>query len=120
MKIKNPDAKKENFIVAVSSVVLVVLLLIIFGLSGIENFFSQPIVWKEPDYITITAANYVPDSYIENCGKLNFFITNESGNNISSYKFLVNLYGEEVVIYCSKNLNRIRLLILVLELQAMR
>ena len=73
MRIKNPDAKKENFIVAVSSVVLVVLLLIIFGLSGIENFFSQPIVWKEPDYITITAANYVPDSYIENCGKLNFF-----------------------------------------------
>ena len=104
MKIKNPDAKKENFIVAVSSVVLVVLLLIVFGLSGIENFFSQPIAWKEPDYITITAANYVPDSYIENCGKLNFFITNESRNNISSYKFLVNLYGEEVVIYCSKNL----------------
>lgn len=53
MKKKNPNAKKENFIVAVTSVVLAVLLLVIFGLSGIENFFSQPIVWKEADYITI-------------------------------------------------------------------
>lgn len=104
MKFKNPDAKKENFIVAVSSVVLVVLLLIIFGLSGIESFFSQPIVWKEPDYITITAANYVPDSYIENCGKLYFFIVNESSNSISSYDFLADIYGEEFKISSYKNL----------------
>ena len=44
MRIKNPNVKKENFIVAVTSVLLAALLLIIFGLSGIENFFSQPIV----------------------------------------------------------------------------
>ena len=46
MKIKNPDAKKENFIVAVSSVVLVVLLFIIFGLNGIENFFHSRLCGK--------------------------------------------------------------------------
>lgn len=104
MRIKNPNAKKENFIVAVTSVLLAVLLLIIFGLSGIEEFFSQPIVWKESDYITITAANFVPDSYKENCGKLNFFIVNESSNSISSYDFLAELYGEEFKISSYKNL----------------
>lgn len=104
MRIKNPNAKKENFIVAVTSVLLAVLLLIIFGLSGIENFFSQPIVWKEADYITINAANFVPDSYKENCGKLNFFIVNESSNSISSYDFLADIYGEEFKISSYKNL----------------
>lgn len=104
MKIKNPNAKKENFIVAVTSVLLAVLLLIIFGLSGIENFFSQPIVWKEADYITIEAVNFVPDSYKENCGKLNFFIVNESSNSISSYDFLADIYGEEFKISSYKNL----------------
>ena len=104
MKIKNPNAKKENFIVAVTSVLLAVLLLIIFGLNGIENFFSQPIVWKEADYITINAANFVPDSYKENCGKLNFFIVNESSNSISSYDFLADICGEEFKISSYKNL----------------
>ena len=104
MKKKNPNARKENFIVAVTSVALAVLLLVIFGLSGIEEFFSQPIVWKQADYITIEAANFVPDSYKENCGKLNFFIVNESSNSISSYDFLADLYGEEFKISSYKNL----------------
>lgn len=96
--------KKENFIVAVSSVVLVVLLFIIFGLNGIENFFSQPIVWKEADYITIKAVNFVLDSYKENCGKLNYFIVNESSSSISSYDFLADICGEEFKISSYKNL----------------
>lgn len=104
MKIKNPNAKSENIIVVITSVVLAVVLLLSVGQSGIEDFFSNPIVWKESDFIKIEALNFEPSGYDENYGKLNFIITNESEKEISSYEFIADVFGKEIKIYSTLNL----------------
>lgn len=104
MKIKNPNAKSENIIVVITSVILAVVLLAAVGLSGIEDFFSNPIVWKEVDFIKIAALNFEPSGYDENYGKLNFIITNEPENEISSYEFIADVFGKEIKIYSTVNL----------------
>ncbi|MBQ6162952.1 MAG: hypothetical protein IJK23_00620 [Clostridia bacterium] len=73
---------QENVAVGVVAVLLAALLFILVGWDGIKNWFSKPLIWRDPDYITAEA-----ELKTEADGKIDLliFVINASSNRITKY-----------------------------------
>ena len=80
---KKLTGTQENVIVGVVAVVLTALLLIFVGWPRIKYWFSTPIIWNDPDYITVKVVDKEETDY-----KIDLLIDafNASANRITSYK----------------------------------
>ena len=85
---------KENVIVAGIMVVIVLFLGIVIGADPIKEWLSEPIVWKETEYIEIvtTRINEIETNKL----KIELLILNKSDITISSFEFIAIINGEEV------------------------
>ncbi len=79
---KELTGTQENVIVGVVAVLLTALLLIFVGWPRIEYWFSTPIIWNDPDYITVEA---VDKKETDNRIYLQINVFNASSQQITSY-----------------------------------
>lgn len=80
---KKLTGTQENVVVGVVAVLLTALLLIFVGWPRIKYWFSTPIIWNDPDYITVKVVDKEETDY-----KIDLLIDafNASANRITSYK----------------------------------
>ena len=80
---KKLTGTQENVIVGAVAVLLTALLLIFVGWPRIKYWFSTPIIWNDPDYITVKVVDKE-----ETDNKIDLLIDafNASSNQITSYK----------------------------------
>ena len=82
-QIKKLTGTQENVIVGVVAVLLTALLLIFIGWPRIEYWFSTPIIWNDPDYITVEA---VDKKETDDDIFLQIYIKNDSYKRITDYE----------------------------------
>ena len=74
---------QENVIVGVVAVLLTVFLFVFVGWDGLKDWFSKPLIWNDPDYITVEALSKeeTDDDIL-----LQIYIKNDSYKRITSYE----------------------------------
>ena len=87
--------KKENIIVAIIMVVIVIFSVIFIGVEPIKDWLKAPITWDKPEYIDITLASM--EMYEEEIA-LNYIVTNTSGIEFSEYDFITTVNGVKIPI----------------------
>lgn len=80
---KKLTGTQENVIVGAVAVLLTALLLIFVGWPRIKYWFSSPVVWNDPDYITVEV---VDKEEFANFIDLQINVFNASSQQITSYK----------------------------------
>ena len=80
---KKLTGTQENVIVGAVAVLLTVFLFVFVGWDGLKNWFSTPLIWHDPDYITVEALSKkeTDDDIL-----LQIYIKNDSYKRITSYK----------------------------------
>lgn len=78
--------KKENIIAAAIMIVIVVISLITIGIDPIKQWLTEPIVWKDADFVNVQLINKEEES--EDRLKLQFAVENNSEKLLDEYKFL--------------------------------
>ena len=80
---KKLTGTQENVIVGAVAVLLTVVLFVFVGWGGLKNWFSTPLIWHDPDYITVEALSKkeTDDDIL-----LQIYIKNDSYKRITSYK----------------------------------
>ncbi len=74
---------QENIIVGAVAVLLTVVLFVFVGWGGLKNWFSTPLIWHDPDYITVEALS---KEETEDDIFLQIYIKNDSYKRITSYE----------------------------------
>lgn len=74
---------QENVIVGAVAVLLTVFLFVFVGWDGLKNWFSTPLIWHDPDYITVEPV-YIEESADEI--KLLIYVCDRSLDRVTSYK----------------------------------
>ncbi len=85
--------KKENVIVAIIMVVIVLFFGIFIGVEPIKEWLNEPIIWKKIDYIEITPIR-IEEVQTDKL-KVELLIVNKSDIDISSYDFIAIFNGNE-------------------------
>ena len=80
---KKLTGTQENVIVGVVAVLLTVFLFVFVGWGGLKNWFSTPLIWHDPDYITVEALS---KKETDDDIFLQIYIKNDSYKRITSYK----------------------------------
>lgn len=80
---KKLTGTQENVVVGVVAVLLTVFLFVFVGWDGLKNWFSTPLIWHDPDYITVEALSKeeTDDDIL-----LQIYINNDSYKRITSYE----------------------------------
>ncbi len=87
--------KKENIIVAIIMVVIVLFSVIFIGVEPIKDWLKEPITWDKPEYIDIALTNI--ETYDDGVG-IEYLITNTSGIEFSEYDFITTVNGVKIPI----------------------
>lgn len=89
------EQKRENIIVALSMIGIIILTFIIFGWSSIQSFLTSPIIWKGQDSLEVHYFGTWPGN--EEKSKYNIILSvyNKTGKEISEYDIAFNVEGLE-------------------------
>ena len=78
--------KKENIIAVGIMITIVVISLITIGIDPIKQWLTEPIVWKDADFVNVELIN--KEEVVEDNLSLQFAIENTSEKLLDEYKFI--------------------------------
>lgn len=96
--------KKENVIVAIIMVAIVIFSVVFIGVEPIKDWLKAPITWDKPEYIDITLESM--DIYEDEIA-LNYEITNTSDIEFTEFEFITIVNGVKIPIQAFNTAGRL-------------